>query len=86
MNLNLYNDQNYTRFTTFEMVLKHHITTLFTFHIIHVKFIRRQGRFMNVLKITSDNRLKFSPCKIFDAFAAAFALFLRTTTSSNISS
>ena len=22
MNLNLYNDQNYTRFTTFEMVLK----------------------------------------------------------------
>ena len=31
---------------------------------------------MNVLKITSDNRLKFSPCKIFDAFAAAFALFL----------
>ena len=41
---------------------------------------------MNVLKITSDNRLKFSPCKIFDAFAAAFALFLRTTTSSNISS
>ena len=87
MNLNLYNDHNYTRFTTFEMVLKTpYNNTLFTFHIIHVKFIRRQGRFMNVLKITSDNRLKFSPCKIFDAFAAVFALFLRTTTSSNISS